>query len=168
MTIDRVANVITIVTGLMLSGYIVQQVTRPVPTAPPGVFTYSVGDRMEAAQVFEFSKSRLTLIMALRSTCRFCNESMPFYQKLPAVRPRLDGVRLLTVSEEPDGVFRSYLTDHKLALDHAAALPLADMKIVVTPTLLAVDSQGIVRGSWVGKLTPEKEQQVVRMVTAAR
>jgi thioredoxin-related protein len=48
-----------------------------------------------------------------------------------------------------------------LAADDVKQLPLEVIGVRGTPTLLLIDKQGAVKESWVGKLPPDKETEVL-------
>jgi hypothetical protein len=54
-----------------------------------------------------------------------------------------------------------YLADLGIAVDDVRQARLTSLGIRGTPTLLLVNKDGVVRSSWVGRLRPEKELEVM-------
>jgi len=109
-----------------------------------------------------------TLLMFLRSTCRYCTESMPFYRTLKNVR---DGeavsVRLAALSAEPREMLEGYLSEHKVAVDSTIALSPSEFsafRVRGTPTLILVDRKNVVRRVWIGLLDSAQQTQVLAAV----
>ncbi len=112
----------------------------------------------------DWAKSEKTLVMALSTTCHFCAESTPFYQKLVGQKTGRSDVRLVAVMPQPVEDARHYLTEHAISVDEVRQASLNSIKVRGTPTLLLVDNGGVVVRSWVGKLPPDKEKEVVDAV----
>lgn len=109
----------------------------------------------------DWAKSEKTLIMALSTTCHFCAESTPFYQKLVGQRTGRSDVRLVAVMPQPVDEARHYLSEHAINVDEVRQASLNSISVRGTPTLVLVDGTGAVVRSWVGKLPPEREIEVV-------
>ena len=63
----------------------------------------------------DWSRSERTLLLALSTTCHFCSESAPFYQKLE--QQKRDGVRLVALFPQPLLDSRTYLDNLGLKVD---------------------------------------------------
>lgn len=134
---------------------------RPVPE-------YSQGDSMPQAAKLGLPPADYTLLIFLRSTCRYCTESMPFYSKLKEVRDRgAVSVRLAALAAEPPEILDGYLSAHKVAVDSTIALSPAqfsEFRVRGTPTLILVDRENVVRRAWIGLLNPAQEAEVLSAV----
>ena len=56
---------------------------------------------------------------------------------------------------------RQYLTNHEIQLNDIKQLGLGSLGVTGTPTLILVDTNGVVIGWWVGKLSPTQEAEVL-------
>ena len=56
---------------------------------------------------------------------------------------------------------KSWLKDEGVRVDQVKQASLGDIGVRGTPTLLLVNSAGVVTNVWVGKLQPDQEQQVL-------
>jgi len=107
-----------------------------------------------------------SLLLALSVGCHFCTESADFYRKL-AAECRKDGLHLSAALPQPENESKSYLLNLGVHVDDVKQVSLSSLGVDGTPTLLLVDSSGIVKKAWVGKLQAEREQQVLGAVRSA-
>jgi hypothetical protein len=85
---------------------------RPAPTPRP---VYQPGERIELAGV-DFTKSDKTLLLVIRSTCKYCTESMPFYKGLAGDSKLTATVRIVAVSPDDIPVSEAYLGQYQVKL----------------------------------------------------
>jgi len=102
-----------------------------------------------------------TLVLALSSNCHFCTESAPFYKQLAQSKGNTHLVAVLPQSLA-DG--REYLENLGVSVDEVKQLSLDKIGVSGTPTLLLVDTSGVVKNSWVGKLSPQQEANVLSVL----
>lgn len=102
-----------------------------------------------------------TLILALSRNCRFCTESAPFYKKLSQSKGNTHLVALLPQSVEEG---QEYLEKLGVSVDEVKQFSLEKIGVRGTPTLLLVDTSGVVKNFWVGKLSPEQEAIVLSVL----
>lgn len=89
---------------------------------------------------------------------------MAFYQRLIEASRSTGRTRFVVLAPDPIEVTRENFAKHNLRPDEIHYVSPGALKIAGTPTLLLVDSQGIVRKRWLGLLTAEAEGEVVRAV----
>ena len=106
----------------------------------------------------DWTKSDRTLLLALSTTCHFCSESAPFYQKLR--QEKQDNVRLVALFPQAVQESRAYLDKLGVQVDDITQAPLSAVGASGTPTLLLLDNQGAVTESWVGKLSDKAAEEV--------
>lgn len=103
-----------------------------------------------------------TLVMALSTRCHFCTASMPFYKKLTVFRRSTPGsLRVVAVLPESEGEAKAYLQQNGIAVDRVLPLPLEQIGVSGTPTLLLLDRQNKVDESWVGLLDEAQQAKVI-------
>jgi thiol-disulfide isomerase/thioredoxin len=104
-----------------------------------------------------------TLVLVLDKSCPFCRQSAPFYKRL-ATSPNHNNVRLVVAMDDPESEIRRYLD--RLSVPIADIATIDDiydtMKVTRVPTLLLI-REGIVRRSWVGTLSSEREGEVLAL-----
>ena len=101
-----------------------------------------------------------TMVLAISTTCHFCDESAPFYDELVS-QCKQQHVRTIAVLPQPTVEAESYLKDKGIAVDEVRQAILSGLRINGTPTLLLVDGGGIVRSVWIGKLESSGEKEVL-------
>lgn len=107
----------------------------------------------------DWKNSDLNLVLALSTGCHFCDESAGFYKRLiPTANSH--GVQVLAVLPQPLSEGRTYLDSLGVSAPKVLESPLTVIGVSGTPTLLLLDRKGQIQKAWVGKLTPEGEQQV--------
>jgi thiol-disulfide isomerase/thioredoxin len=106
----------------------------------------------------DWSKSARTVVLVLSTTCHFCSESAPFYQKLQ--QQKRESVRLVALFPQPLQDSRTYLDKLGVKVDDVVQSPLSSAGVSGTPTLLLIDNQGAVIDSWVGKLSEGAAEEV--------
>jgi hypothetical protein len=159
--IELLANVAIIVIALILGvvlvkRYLLSGTQSAVPPAP----RVQAGTKVELAGV-DWSKSGQTLVLVLSDTCHYCTESAGFYQRLAEQKARQDGARLIAVLPQDVSRGEAYMNKLGVAVDQVQQSPLNALGVSGTPTLLLVDNQGVVKESWLGKLPPDKETEVL-------
>ena len=158
---DVVATLaITVVAGVLIW----KIVSSPQPTAgSPSTSRvgYQVGQIIDSAGDIDFSRAPATLLMFLRSSCKYCTESMPFYRQLAAEPSR---ARLIVAGSETPDKLSEYLREHNLVVDELKKVTPVDWKVTGTPTLLLVGADRKVRGVWMGRLDEPRQAAVVAAI----
>jgi len=120
----------------------------------------NVGNKVSQPDI-DWSKSDKNLVLMLSNTCHFCTESAPFYQRLVQERTQRDTFRLTAFFPQPVSDGRTYLNGLGVGIDDIRQISPGAIRIRGTPTLLLVNSAGVVTDEWLGKLPPEKENEVL-------
>jgi thioredoxin-related protein len=95
----------------------------------------------------DWTKSRMNVVLYVSSSCHFCRESSSFYRLLAEERRKLSSPVAFTVlSKKSDGGVREWLTEQRIEVDNAYDVP-TKFRLRGTPTLLLVDSTGVVKKS---------------------
>lgn len=173
--LEVLANVAVVITSVVLCSVLVKkyffsQAKReaPVEASKSSAPSASRGPSIQAGTKLslpgiDWSKSGHTLLLALSTTCHFCSESAPFYQKLQQQKP--SDVRIVAVLPQPVEESRNYLTKLGVSVNDVVQSSLGSVGVSGTPTLLLVDNNGSITGSWIGKLS---ESEAVRVVEQMR
>ncbi len=113
----------------------------------------------------DWKKNGQTLLLALSTTCHFCSESAPFYQRL--MKERGGNTQLIAVLPQSINDGRDYLNRLGVSVDDIKQAPLSSIGVGATPTLIFVDSNGVVGDLWVGRLPNTEEASVINKVRQA-
>jgi len=162
--IEIASNIAIITVALLFGSVLVSRYLLPASTPKPVAVEddgITAGTKLPLADV-DWSKSDKTLLLVLSTTCRYCTESTPFYQKLVQQKAGRGNVRLIAVMPQSINEAQRYLSEHKISIDEVRQASLNTINVRGTPTLIVVDRTGAVVQSWAGKLPPEKETEVVQ------
>ncbi|MFN2597666.1 MAG: peroxiredoxin family protein [Pyrinomonadaceae bacterium] len=116
----------------------------------------------------DWAGSGQTLVLAVSDSCHFCSESADFYRRLAQEKAWPGSVRLIAVLPQEVDRGREYLDKLGVSVDQVEQAQLSSIGVRGTPTLLLIDSTGSLKTSWVGKLTPDKEGEVLNRVVRRR
>ena len=152
------ANIAIVIVALVVVGVLVKQYWgRRQPAKPPAI---AAGTKMTIADV-DWAKNGSTLIVALQKGCHFCSESAPFYQRLVNDTHDKNGLKIVAVLPQDISDARQYLESLKVPIADVKQAQLSSFGVSGTPTLILVDGQGRVLNSWVGRLPPDAEAEVM-------
>jgi hypothetical protein len=113
----------------------------------------------------DWLKNGQTLVLALSTTCHFCTESGPFYQRLVKASGSTHLVAVLPQSVDEG---KRYFEKLGVSVDEIKQASLSSIDVRGTPTLLLVNSDGIVVNTWVGKLQVAGEAEVLSKMQTDR
>lgn len=167
--VEFLANLAIVAVALVLGAVLVKRYLWPATPHPVAVGRAQIkpGTKLSLPGV-DWNKRDRTLLLVLSTTCRFCTESAPFYQRLAQEKAKNTSVNLVAVLPQTVGESQKYLNDLGVSVDDIRQAPLDAVKAVATPTLIMVDRTGLVSESWVGKLPAEKEVEVLNRFLGER
>jgi len=129
---------------------------------PPAIKSpASLVGSMVSLRGVDWAKNGQTLVMALKDGCHFCAESAEFYRRLDkdgSVRKKTRFIAALPGSLRDSHV---YLNHESVNVDEIRQTDLRLIGVRGTPTLLLVNNEGVITQTWVGKLSPERESEVI-------
>ncbi len=111
-----------------------------------------------------WKENKKTLVLFISTTCRYCTESAPFYQRL--VKENRGNVKLVAVFPQPVEEAIEYLSSNSVEIPDVRNASLMSLGLRGTPTLLLVDENGVVSEYWRGKLTPAREANVLSKLSS--
>lgn len=163
MKLKYFADLVTVVVGIaVLAILLVRFSDRPAaPQRMPDTLP-EMSDplQIDASAGIHFDLAQRTLILVLQSDCPFCQQSLPFYERL-ARRDRT-GVQVVVAAPLGDDEIENQVSS--IEPDSVVLVAPASLPVSSTPTLLLVDKEGLVKSVWVGLLDPERQEEVVQTV----
>ena len=163
--IEASSNLAVLVVAMALLGAIVS--TRWLASAGKAKFEEGLekGQVLPQLPSIDYNVATRTLVLALSTTCHYCNESAPFYKRLLAEQ-QASGNRTQMVAVFPNSktAVERYQAQNQLYFKCVTELKNITPNVTATTTLIVVDSTGHVLDFWVGKLSKEDEEQVVTML----
>jgi hypothetical protein len=163
--IESAANLIVITVALVVASvFLKDRFFSPAPSEPDAV---KAGDKLANLGGWNWGEHDQTLVLVLRKGCHFCEDSVPFYQRLTSQHGERDSNTAI-VAVFPDSVdtVKGLVQSEELRVRVLAGVPLEVLKASGTPTLLLVDRTGTVLKAWIGVLSPRQELEVMRATTA--
>ena len=160
--IEWIANVIVITFALVVGSIFLKDRLSPIASEPD---TVKAGDKLSNVAGWNWGAHDQTLVLGLRKGCHFCEDSAPFYQRLIAQEQERSNSTLVAVFPDTTDTVKAVLQSEGLRVQAIAGVPLEELKISGTPTLLLVDKNGIVLNAWVGMLNPRQELEVMKAAT---
>jgi ribosomal protein L20A (L18A) len=165
------ANLAIIICCVLLGIILVKRYLGPGPSQPSSLSQASQrtapaplkGKRLALSDI-DWAKNEQTFVVFLQKGCRFCEESAPFYQRL--VKELASQTRTQMIAALPYSIDegKQYLKDEKLDISEVKQVAPQSVGIKGTPTLLLVDSSGMVLDEWVGKPSAEAEERIISRV----
>jgi hypothetical protein len=151
--LDVAVNIAILGAFLMVAALAAQRLWGPRESAHP-----SVGAKVSVTGI-DWSKSDKNLVLALSTTCHFCSDSANFYQRLVPAATK-SGIPTFAVLPQPLLSSEPYVKNLGLTVSVLQS-PLDTVDVTGTPTVLLVDAKGKISKAWVGKLSDEREKEVV-------
>jgi hypothetical protein len=154
------ANLLIIIAVLLFAGFAVHKYgLNKTPINQPALTTPVIGSSISLAGVNWAGKPK-TLILALQTQCRFCNESAPFYKRL-IESAQAKHVRLIAVFPTSAEAGSKHLRELGLAIEEVKQSPLSSLQVGGTPTLILANDKGEIAKFWVGKLNSDQEAKLL-------
>ena len=129
---------------------------RPAEPAP-----IVVGTRISLPDV-DWSRTRKSMVVALNRECRFCTQSAPFYKRLVEKANGNKNLQLVAVLPHDPNTAHQYLDSIGVAFNEVRSSELNKISVSGTPTILLLNDKGAITASWVGALTVDQENEVLR------
>jgi len=119
-----------------------------------------IGEKVSLAGE-NWAQNRQTLVMALQEGCHFCSDSAEFYRRLDRDGSLRKTTKLIAVLPGSTDDSKAYLRGEDVSVDRIRQAALGSIDVRGTPTLLLVNDKGVVTQAWVGKLTSQREDEVI-------
>ena len=160
--IELVANVAIIVVACLLGVVLVKNYLLRAPSDKSNE-RQDVGPLANEIKLdslnIDWKQNGQTLLLVVSSSCHFCTESAPFYRQLANGHQR---TRLVAVLPQPIDEGKRYLDRLGFTVDDIKQASLSSINVTGTPTLMLVNSDGVVVQTWIGKLLEAQQEDVLR------
>ncbi len=152
--LEIITNIAVIVVAILIVGVITKNYFFPVFSSPNK--SLSVGTKISLPDI-DWAKNGQTMLLVVSKGCHYCTESAPFYQRL-VKETTVQWVALL-----PQGIEegKKYISSLGVTINEVQQANLEALGVSGTPTLILVDGKGLVIDTWIGKLPPEIETEVL-------
>ncbi len=167
--LSRLINIGILATCMVLA-YLLFRNYYHKPAAPPPTQRASVGEELIGKRLtlsnVDWATVNQTVVIAVKSDCAFCRDSVPFYERLSrALASRSDVQTIVLLPDGDKGIEESanYLGfNFKEVRNVSFPSTLGTLGARGVPLLLIVDKNGTVSQAWQGLLTQSSELQVLQ------
>lgn len=128
-----------------------------VPARDYGVPT---GSKVSLPDV-DWEKNGQTLLLVLDTGCAYCTASAPFYQEIARETANNRRVQLIAALPQQISNSKQYLSGLNVPINEIRQSTLTALGVKGTPTLILINGKGEVMQSWPGKLSSDKEREVL-------
>ena len=109
-----------------------------------------------------WNKVDKTVVMALSTQCHFCEQSIPFYQKLSSSPAVSSGhVALVALFPQTRLEALSFVERNRLHIDNILSVSPQVVGASGTPTVYVVDRTGKIEDVWIGMLSTDQEKELL-------
>ena len=159
------ANLVIVVAGTALCWVTFQTWSGPRQRNDHDLSPYKLRQQIQAPPGVNFAAAERSVLVFLRSTCRFCTNSMPFYRALVTKARAGNTVKVYVFSNEEEAETQGYLQRHSVSPTRILRTTgeLAQ-RVRVTPTLVVVDRAGKVLHVGVGELGVAEQNRVATIL----
>ncbi len=164
--VEFFSNIAIIIVALGIGGFFVSRYfTLPNSDQPiSGSNELKTGTKLPLIGT-DWNKNSKTLLIALSTNCRFCTASQPFYKNLFQQKSAQGNFGVVVIAPQSIDEARQYLSKSGIEADDVRQSALSEINVKATPTLVLLDNTGAIVNSWVGKLSPEKENEVIQTLS---
>lgn len=177
--LEALANIAVIVTSVVLCSVLVKkhffvgtQTVADAKASPPSRSAdaptksgLQAGMKVSLPGI-DWGNSSRTVLLVLSTTCHFCTESAPFYQKLQQQKP--GNVQIVAVLPQAVEDGRQYLNKLGVSVRELVQAPLASLNVSGTPTLVLIDNTGTIQDSWSGKLSNGQADRILARIAESK
>jgi hypothetical protein len=149
------ANVSIVIVAVVI---VIVFVRNYFPASKASPLAIASGARL-TGQPVNWHDSPKNVVLVLSTTCHFCKESSGFYRKL--IEDCRSHARMVAFFPQTPEEAQAYLRAEDVQVDEVKHADFQSLQIGGTPTLLLVDSNGVVQKVWLGKLSEVKEKEVL-------
>jgi hypothetical protein len=168
--LESVANLAMIVAAVAIIGDKAYDRLHPARRPASAAFaTKYLGRPFPGLSSFPVRDGAPSVLLFFSSRCHYCSESMPFYKRLTSLRSATSGFAMVGIypqGVETEADEEAYLAEHGVALDALGPMSFSQLMLPGTPTLLLLDQSKAVRGIWTGRLSHDKEEEVLQRLHA--
>jgi len=162
--LEAIANVTVILVALAVGAVVLARYSASYRTPRSA----TAGDHLAKIPGLDWNQHRRTLLLVLNTGCHYCQDSVPFYQKLAqAQRPDGDDLEIVAVFPNEAEMVHQFIAHVGLSIRSVPSVALDRLRVDATPTLILVDQEGRIERAWVGILTSRQEMDLLKVVSGS-
>ena len=161
--LNAAADILIVTTITLLVGVLAYRTILQTPLDSLEAELLKSGDYFKALPEVDFHNSPHTLVLALDTKCPFCAQGIPFYKKLIAKSKESSAVRVIAVFSNKSEEVNSFVEQHQLGVESVPNIDLAKLGVDITPTVIWVNSNRRILGSYEGMLQTKQESAFLEL-----
>ncbi|MDX2041862.1 MAG: thioredoxin-like domain-containing protein [Acidobacteriota bacterium] len=161
--LDRAVSLAIIIVSIVFVGVVIHKYLIADKGSSASAAEVPLGKKLDLPDI-DWEANGHTLVVALQKGCHFCNESAPFYQKLNKEMSGRQNVSIVAVLPDSVENSREHLKKLEVPFNDIRQARLKSARVSGTPTLLVADKTGTVISGWIGKLSSDKEGEVIETI----
>jgi len=110
----------------------------------------------------DYNAAPQTLLLLMNTECHYCEVSLPFYKKLATSSSIVNNTKMVALFPNPQTKVGDYAQKNELNFQTISSPDFQLLKMLGTPTLILTNSKGEILDFWIGKLSAESEQEVLK------
>ncbi len=136
------------------------------PTSTARLEPFRRGEAFPRMTGLRQESGKSSLLLVVKSSCKYCKDSIPFYQRLVnEIRSTNAAVQLVGLCLESDTACANYFSETQVPVDVTLGAPNGLPRIQRTPTIVMLDPNGNVAEIWVGALGEDGQKAVLTAIT---
>jgi hypothetical protein len=128
------------------------------PKAPVRTMATTLRPGTKLPLAVNWSNKDNTLVMVLDTKCGFCQASVPFYRTMLKRLSEKSRVQVVAVFPQSEKEATDYLNGVGLQIPLVRQATARSLRLQGTPSLILVNSSGLVTDLWVGQLRDTDEE----------
>lgn len=126
---------------------------------------YRFGDKVEAIKGVDYRHADRTVLLVVSSHCGSCTQSMPFFTEIVSMASRAPSrLQVIAVGLEGAEAAKAYLKQHGCHPGKVVPLQSSALRVSATPTIIAVERDGLILGVWRGLQSPDRQERILRQL----
>ena len=158
--VELVTNILVIFVAVLIIGVLVQRYLFTRGADQPTRVEPTVGKPVNLPGE-DWSARPKTVVLALQTTCHFCNESAPFYKRLVEfVKDK--NIKIVAIFPQSGEESTAHLNHLGVTGMEVKQAPVSLLETSGTPTLVITNDKGEVTNYWIGRLSRNEETEVIK------
>lgn len=159
----NVAILLAAVTAL--SAFVLNYVVKP--KGPSFSLGLARGTRFPSVPQVDFHNSPQTLLIAIDTKCSYCQDSVPFFQKLvKAQQESGKAIHIVALFPNPQAEVTRYIQQNQLSMETVAGVNFGSLRVDGTPMMILLNSDGEVDDFWIGKIEANVQEKIIKSLTS--
>jgi thioredoxin-related protein len=166
--LELATNIAVLLVAIGISAYFLTRYyhRRNVPEASELTKGLEKGETLPAIKGLTYADSPRTLLIVMNIHCGYCAESVQFYNRIVEAQTNTKtAIRILALLPNSEDEVKKFASDHQMKVVASSQVDLSKLNLSGTPTLLLIDSAGKIQEFWLGELSSESQDQVIKTVT---